>query len=78
MRLLTILALLALLAAPATATELPKVVMQNGASQLIVHGKPYLMFGGELGNSSAGTETQAEAILPRLAKLRSHLTVTAA
>ena len=69
MRLLTILALLALLAAPATATELPKVVMQNGASQLIVHGKPYLMFGGELGNSSAGTEAQAEAILPRLAKL---------
>ncbi|HUB88928.1 MAG TPA: DUF5597 domain-containing protein [Dyella sp.] len=69
MRLLIMLALLALLAAPAAATELPKVVMQNGASQLILHGKPYLMLGGELGNSSAGTEAQADAILPRLAVL---------
>ncbi|WP_188793532.1 DUF5597 domain-containing protein [Dyella nitratireducens] len=68
-RVLAALALLALLTAPAIATELPKIVMENGASQLIVHGKPYLILGGELGNSSAGTAAQAESILPRLAGL---------
>jgi beta-galactosidase GanA len=68
-RLLVALSLFALLTAPVAAAELPKVVMANGASQLIVHGKPYLMLGGELGNSSAGTAAQADAILPRLAAL---------
>lgn len=68
-RFLAALSLLALLAVPATAADLPKIVMENGASQLIVHGKPYLMLGGELGNSSAGTEAQADAILPRLSAL---------
>lgn len=68
-RVLASLALLALLTAPAMATELPKIVMDNGASQLIVHGKPYLILGGELGNSSAGTAAQAESILPRMAGL---------
>jgi uncharacterized protein DUF5597/glycosyl hydrolase family 42 (putative beta-galactosidase) len=75
MRFLIMLALLALLAAPASAAEPPKVVMQNGASQLIVHGKPYLMLGGELGNSSAGTEAQADTILPRLARLHVNTTL---
>lgn len=55
--------------ATAAAAELPKVVLENGASKLLVHGKPYLMLGGELGNSSAGTAAQADAILPRLANL---------
>jgi hypothetical protein len=53
----------------AAAADLPKVVLENGASKLLVHGKPYLMLGGELGNSSAGTAAQADAILPRLANL---------
>jgi hypothetical protein len=43
--------------------------MQKGASQLIVNGKPFLVLGGELGNSSAGTAAQADTILPRLAQL---------
>lgn len=68
-RFLAMLGLFALLTAPVVAAELPKVVMENGASQLIVHGKPYLILGGELGNSSAGTAAQADAILPRLAAL---------
>jgi hypothetical protein len=55
--------------ATAAAADLPKVVLENGASQLLVHGKPYLMLGGELGNSSAGTAAQADTILPRLASL---------
>jgi hypothetical protein len=36
-------------------------------AQLLVDGKPFLILGGELGNSSAGTAAQADAILPRLA-----------
>lgn len=68
-RLLAALSLLALLTAPATAADLPKIVMENGASQLIVHGRPYLILGGELGNSSAGTQAQADTVLPRLAAL---------
>ena len=34
-----------------------------------MNGKPYLILGGELGNSSAGTAAQADTILPRLARL---------
>ena len=60
---------LALWAGAAQAAELPRVVRIQGASQLIVDGKPYVIFGGELGNSSAGTEAQADAILPRLSAL---------
>lgn len=49
------------------AAQVPKVQIIDGASQLILDGKPYLIFGGELGNSSAGTAAQADSILPKLA-----------
>lgn len=39
----------------------------GGAWRLTVGGKPFLILGGELGNSSAGTAAQADTILPRLA-----------
>jgi hypothetical protein len=64
--------LLAALLAAATLhaqTDSPSVRLNNGASQLLVHGQPYLMLGGELGNSSAGTAAEADTILPRLARL---------
>ena len=51
-----------------TATAAPR--LQRGAAgswQLMVAGKPFLILGGELGNSSAGTAAQADTILPRLA-----------
>ena len=51
------------------AQDLPVVRMQNGASQLLVHGKPFLVLGGELGNSSAGTAAEADTILPRLSQM---------
>lgn len=63
------MSLLALFACVAQGTELPTITLKNGASELIVHGKPYLILGGELGNSSAGTEAQADTILPHLASL---------
>jgi len=39
-------------AVSARAQDLPVVRIENGASQLIVHGQPFLLLGGELGNSS--------------------------
>ena len=53
--------------APAQAP--PTIRIENGASQLIVHGKPFLALAGELGNSSSGTAAEADTILPRLARL---------
>jgi beta-galactosidase GanA len=56
----------AVVACPA---ELPRIVKSGDSGQLIVDGKPYLILGGELGNSSAGTAAQADSILPRLAAM---------
>jgi beta-galactosidase GanA len=50
-------------------SDLPTVRLAYGASQILVHGQPYLILGGELGNSSAGTSAEADTILPRLARL---------
>jgi len=50
------------------AADLPHFRAENGAEQLLVHGKPFLIRGGELGNSSAGTPAQADAILPAMAR----------
>ncbi|HTY50888.1 MAG TPA: DUF5597 domain-containing protein [Steroidobacteraceae bacterium] len=49
------------------ALEPPQVRQVDGVAQLIVHGRPFLVLGGELGNSSAGTAAQADSVLPRLA-----------
>ena len=48
---------------------LPAIQSQGNAQQLIVNGKPFLILGGELGNSSAGTAAQADVILPKLARM---------
>lgn len=53
----------------AGAAEMPRIAKSANGGQLIVDGKPYLILGGELGNSSAGTAAQADEILPRLAQL---------
>jgi beta-galactosidase GanA len=47
----------------------PKDLEAGCEGQLIVNGKPYLILGGEVGNSSAGTAAPADSILPRIAKL---------
>ena len=49
--------------------DLPHIQPVNGVPQLMVYGKPYLIRGGELGNSSAGTAAQADRILPALARM---------
>lgn len=49
------------------AVDLPHIKMENGAGELIVNGQPFLILGGELGNSSAGTAAEADQIVPKLA-----------
>ncbi len=51
------------------AGTLPTIRNENGLGRLIVHGKPFLILGGELGNSSAGTAAEADHILPKLARM---------
>lgn len=51
------------------AAELPHIQMINGTGQLIVNGHPFLILGGELGNSSSATAAQADAIIPKLATM---------
>ncbi|MDE3103584.1 MAG: DUF5597 domain-containing protein [Acidobacteriota bacterium] len=59
----------ALLACPGRAQSpgLPALHTTAGGAQLYVDGKPFLILGAELGNSSAGTAAQAESVLPQLA-----------
>jgi beta-galactosidase GanA len=49
------------------AQEIPRVDRSQGSAQLIVGGRPFIIFGGELGNSATGTAPQADDILPRVA-----------
>jgi beta-galactosidase GanA len=49
--------------------EPPRVRIENGAGQLVVKGQPFLILGGELGNSSAGTAAEAETVIPKLATM---------
>ncbi len=51
-----------------SAQEIPHLDRSHGATQLIVDGQPFLVLGGELGNSAAGTAAQADEILPRMAR----------
>lgn len=55
---------------PQSGSEIPHLKKQGSATQLIVHGKPFLMLAGELGNSSASdTKTMAQ-VWPRLNAMR--------
>ncbi len=47
----------------------PHLVKQGAAIQLIVDGKPFLMLGGELGNSSASNVEYMDSVWPSLAKM---------
>ncbi len=49
--------------------DIPHLRKQGSATQLIVHGKPFLMLGGELGNSSASDLAYLKPIWPKLAQM---------
>ena len=57
--------------ARASATSLPHLEKRGNATQLIVDGKPFLILGGELHNSSASSLAYMKPIWPQL--LRLHL-----
>lgn len=67
---LTALALCAgLLAPPARAEEIPRLARRGDATQLLVDGKPFLILGGELGNSTASSLPYLEKQWPTLKAL---------
>ncbi|RPH30597.1 hypothetical protein EHM92_09360, partial [bacterium] len=47
-------------------SAIPRLKKQGTATQLIVHNKPFLMLGGELGNSSASDLKYMEPVWPKL------------
>lgn len=47
----------------------PKLVRNQSTVQLIVHNKPYLILGGELGNSSASSNEYMRSIWPKLKQM---------
>lgn len=49
--------------------NLPSLAKQGTTTQLIVDGKPFLILGGELGNSSASSKEDIENIFPKLQRM---------
>jgi beta-galactosidase GanA len=68
-RVLTVVTIALMPVVMAGQNDPPRVSVENGAGRLTVHGKPFLIRGGELGNSSAGTAAEADEILPRMKKM---------
>lgn len=55
---------------PQSAPAIPHLRKQGTATQLIVHNKPFLMLGGELGNSSASDLKYMAPVWPKLKAMR--------
>ena len=49
--------------------SIPALIRHNNSTQLLVDGKPYLILGGELGNSSASSTAYMKPIWPKLKKM---------
>jgi beta-galactosidase GanA len=56
--------------------KIPHLKKQGTATQLIVDGKPFLMLGGELGNSSASDLKYMQPIWPKLMKMNLNTVLT--
>jgi len=54
---------------PAVTQEIPKLVKNGNHVQLLVENKPFLILGGELGNSSASSNDYMRSIWPRLKQM---------
>jgi hypothetical protein len=50
-------------------SNLPHLEKRGGATQLIVDGKPFLILGGELHNSSASSLEHMKSVWPKLASI---------
>jgi beta-galactosidase GanA len=60
----------------AQARSLPHLSKEGAATQLIVDGKPYLILGGELHNSSSSSLEYMQSIWPRLAAIHANVVLT--
>lgn len=69
MRLLVLLLSVTALTVCAQQKPLPHLTKQGTATQLVVDGKPFLVLGGELGNSSAASSEDIERIFPKLQRM---------
>ncbi|MGH2644471.1 MAG: hypothetical protein ACRDE2_11020 [Chitinophagaceae bacterium] len=58
-----------LLEVNAQISSIPKLIKKGIYTQLLVKGKPYLVFGGELGNSSASSSDYMRPIWPKLKQM---------
>ena len=58
--------LVAIAVAGNSQNRVPFLKKQGNATQLIVDGKPFIMLGGELGNSTASTSINMEPVWPKL------------
>lgn len=50
-------------------SQIPKLVKNGNITQLLVNNKPFLVFGGELGNSSASSDEYMRPIWPKLKQM---------
>jgi hypothetical protein len=65
-----LLLLCAPLVCAARQTELPHLRQQGTATQLVVDGRPFLVRGGELGNSSSSSLEYMRSVWPKLAAMK--------
>jgi beta-galactosidase GanA len=49
--------------------SIPHLAQQGSATQLIVNGKPFLMLGGETGNSSVSNSKNLDSMWPKIVKM---------
>lgn len=66
---ITAIILFYLLNANAQTLSIPKLVKKGDCTQLLINNKPYLIFGGELGNSSASSSNYMRPIWPKLKEM---------
>lgn len=59
-------------AAVAAPAGMPALRRQGNATQLLVDGKPFLILGGELGNSTASSAESLAAAWPKIAALHAN------
>ncbi len=61
--------LLTILTAGTLSAQKSTLQNQGCSTQLVVEGKPFLILGGELGNSSASATQDIERIFPKLQRM---------
>lgn len=69
MKHIVLIVFLSLISWVSTTAQKSRLQQQGTATQLVVDGKPFLILGGELGNSSASCSEDIERIFPKLERM---------